>query len=43
MAARIKKKPANFRKNPNKIATEDVWPWSILVPFFQQVMRERVS
>ncbi len=42
VAARIKKKPANFRKNPNKIATEDVWPWSYLVPFFAADQLQRV-
>jgi len=36
VAARVKKRNtnSNIRKNPNRIATEDVWPWSYLVPFF---------
>ena len=32
-----------FVRQPGRTETEDVWPWSILVPFFQQDMRERVS
>ena len=42
VAARIKKKPANFRKNPSRIATEDVWPWSYLVPWFAADMSKKV-
>ena len=35
-------RPANFKKRPTKIATEDVWPWSYLVPFFADDIRGKV-
>ena len=41
-AVTTKKKPANFKKNPDKISTDDVWPWSYLVPWFAQDMMQRV-
>lgn len=31
------------RKKIGRIATEDVWPWSYLVPFFAEDMRPKVS
>ncbi|KAL6765032.1 hypothetical protein V8C86DRAFT_1223852 [Haematococcus lacustris] len=36
-------RPASFKKRPNKIATEDVWPWSYLVPFFAKDVHDRVT
>lgn len=30
------------KRNPNAVATEDVWPWSYLSPFFTEDMRQRV-
>ena len=36
------KKPAPAHKNPNFMATEDVWPWSHLLPWFTQDMLQRV-
>ena len=31
----------NSRKNPNKTATNDVWPWIDLIPIVQEDMRRR--
>lgn len=41
VAARTAFRPKTARKNPTKIATEDVWPWSYLVPFFASDLRKR--
>ena len=43
VGARAMVRPPTFRKRPNKVATEDVWPWSYLVPFFAQDTRARVG
>ena len=43
VAARALNRPANFKKRGNKIATDDVWPWSYLVPFFTEDLRARVG
>lgn len=43
VGSRALNRPKNFRKRPGKIATEDVWPWSYLVPWFIDDMRPRVS
>jgi hypothetical protein len=43
VGARAMNRPANFKKRPTKIATEDVWPWSYLVPFFAADTKRRVS
>lgn len=32
-------RPAAFKRRANKMATEDVWPWSYLVPWFVQEIR----
>ncbi len=42
VGSRAYKRPANFKKRADKIATEDVWPWSYLVPFFAQDIKARV-
>ena len=42
VAARSLKRPKNFRKKVGRIATEDVWPWSYLIPFFAEDMRPKV-
>ncbi|MEW5297469.1 MAG: hypothetical protein WDW36_000675 [Sanguina aurantia] len=42
VSARMLNRPRNFKKRGDKIATEDVWPWSYLVPFFVQDLRARV-
>ncbi len=42
VGSRAINRSANFRKRPDKIATDDVWPWSYLVPFFTQDIRARV-
>ena len=41
VAARTSFRPKTARKNPTKIATEDVWPWSYLIPFFANDLRAR--
>jgi hypothetical protein len=41
VAARTAFRPKTARKNPTKIATEDVWPWSYLVPFFANDLRTK--
>ncbi|PNW88282.1 hypothetical protein CHLRE_01g022600v5 [Chlamydomonas reinhardtii] len=43
VAARSLKRPKNFRKKVGRIATEDVWPWSYLIPFFAEDMRPKVA
>lgn len=43
VSARMLNRPRNFKKRGDKIATEDVWPWSYLVPFFVQDLRLRVG
>jgi hypothetical protein len=43
VGARAMNRPPNFKKRPTKIATEDVWPWSYLVPFFAADTKYRVS
>lgn len=43
VGARAAIRPPNFRKRPNKVATEDVWPWSYLVPWFAEIVKERVG
>ena len=30
------------KRNPNRVRTENVWPWSHLIPWFIQDMKERV-
>lgn len=42
VGARAATRPSTFKKRPNKIATEDVWPWSYLVPWFAADIKERV-
>lgn len=43
VGSRALNRPTNFKKRPNKIATDDVWPWSYLVPFFSEDIKNRVS
>ncbi|KAG2444547.1 hypothetical protein HXX76_001293 [Chlamydomonas incerta] len=43
VASRSLKRPKNFRKKVGRIATEDVWPWSYLIPFFAADMRPKVT
>lgn len=43
VATRAVVRPANFKKRPDKIATDDVWPWSYLIPFFKDDMAARVG
>lgn len=42
VSARYAFRPASFRKRVNKIATEDVWPWSYLIPWFAADMKPKV-
>ncbi|GFR48031.1 hypothetical protein Agub_g9863 [Astrephomene gubernaculifera] len=43
VAARSLRRPKNYRKKVGRIATEDVWPWSYLIPFFQEDMQPKVA
>ena len=43
VAARTLGRPKTQRKKPGRIATEDVWPWSYLIPFFADDLRPKVS
>ncbi|GIL54310.1 hypothetical protein Vafri_9893 [Volvox africanus] len=42
VASRSLKRPRNYRRRVGRIATEDVWPWSYLVPFFAQDLQAKV-
>ncbi|EFJ42585.1 hypothetical protein VOLCADRAFT_121526 [Volvox carteri f. nagariensis] len=42
VASRTLRRPKNFRKRVGRIATEDVWPWSYLVPFFAEDLKAKV-
>ena len=35
VAVRKLGRPANFKADPNKTSTKDVWPWSWLVEMFE--------
>ncbi len=43
VGSRAVHRPANFRKRPDKVATDDVWPWSYLVPWFTNDVKMRVG
>lgn len=44
VAARMLTRPkSGQRKKPGRIATEDVWPWSYLVPWFNDDIEPRVG
>ncbi len=43
VAARSLRRPKNYRKKLGRISTEDVWPWSYLIPFFAEDMRPKAS
>ncbi|KAG2489337.1 hypothetical protein HYH03_012167 [Edaphochlamys debaryana] len=42
VASRSLKRPKNYKKKVGRIATEDVWPWSYLIPFFQADLQSKV-
>jgi hypothetical protein len=42
VAARQLRRSANYTKPKNKVLTDDVWPWSYLVPFFVADIRPKV-
>lgn len=41
VGARQTARQAPLKKSPDRIATDDVWPWSRLVPFFAEDVRRR--
>ncbi|KAF5843318.1 hypothetical protein DUNSADRAFT_17895 [Dunaliella salina] len=41
VGSRHASRPANVRKAANKIATDEVWPWSSLVPFIAEDVKRR--
>jgi len=41
VGSRQANRPSSFVKSANKIATDEVWPWSRLVPFFAEDIRKR--
>lgn len=43
VAARVLTRPKNYAADPTKINTRNVWPWSVLVPFIEEDMMQRVS
>ncbi len=43
VAARVLTRPKNYTADPAKVNTRNVWPWSVLVPFVEQDMLQRVS
>lgn len=42
VAARQLRRPANYKKPPGRVITDDVWPWSHLIPFFVDDIRPKV-
>jgi hypothetical protein len=42
VATRLVNRPANFKKRADRMATEEVWPWSYLVPWFAADIKQRV-
>ena len=42
VAARVLARPKDYKPDPNKVNTRDVWPWSQLVPFMEDDMLARV-
>jgi hypothetical protein len=43
VASRTLGRAKKQRKKPGRIATEDVWPWSYLIPFFADDLAPKVS
>ena len=42
VAARVLNRPKDYKPDPTKVNTRDVWPWSQLVPFIEEDMVKRV-
>ena len=42
VAARVLNRPKDYKPDPSKVNTRDVWPWSQLVPFMEHDMVQRV-
>ncbi len=42
VAARVLTRPKDYRPDPTKVNTRNVWPWSVLVPIVEQDMLARV-
>ncbi|GLI61460.1 hypothetical protein VaNZ11_003852 [Volvox africanus] len=42
VASRALKRPKTYRRRVGRIATDDVWPWSYLVPFFTEDLKAKV-
>lgn len=42
VAARVLNRPKDYKPDPTKVNTRDVWPWSQLVPFMEEDMVMRV-
>jgi hypothetical protein len=42
VAARVLNRPKDYKPDPSKVNTRDVWPWSQLVPFMEHDMLQRV-
>jgi len=42
VAARVLNRPKEYKPDPTKVNTRDVWPWSQLVPFIEEDMVQRV-
>eukprot|EP00879_Flechtneria_rotunda_P003584 GHRR01003819.1.p1 GENE.GHRR01003819.1~~GHRR01003819.1.p1 ORF type:complete len:560 (+),score=179.50 GHRR01003819.1:87-1766(+) len=43
VAARQLRRPSSYVKPKNKVVTDDVWPWSYLIPFFVDDIKPKIA